>query len=105
MLKECLRPVIPQYDYILVDSPPALGVLTVNAFTLADVVLIPVLTDVYSLQGITRLHDTVSQIKNALNPALQFGGCSWCGTGRGRSFRARCGKRRSLSAKAWACRC
>ena len=74
LLKECLRPVIPQYDYILVDSPPALGVLTVNAFTLADVVLIPVLTDVYSLQGITRLHDTVSQIKNALNPALQFGG-------------------------------
>ncbi|WOC31276.1 MULTISPECIES: ParA family protein [Caproicibacterium] len=74
LLKDCIKQVSPMYDYILIDSPPELGVLTVNAFTAADVVLVPVLTDVYSLQGITRLYDTLQHIKRTLNPTLKFGG-------------------------------
>lgn len=74
LLKDCLKQVSPLYDYILIDSPPELGVLTVNAFTAADVVLMPVLTDVYSLQGITRLHDTIMHIRDSLNPGLKVGG-------------------------------
>lgn len=74
LLSDCIKQVSPMYDYILIDSPPELGVLTVNAFTAADVVLVPVLTDVYSLQGITRLYDTLQHIKRTLNPDLKFGG-------------------------------
>ncbi|HCM22996.1 MAG TPA: ParA family protein [Ruminococcaceae bacterium] len=74
LLKDCIKQVSPLYDYILVDSPPELGVLTVNAFIAADVVLVPVLTDVYSLQGIARLYDTLEHIRQTLNPHLQFGG-------------------------------
>ncbi len=74
LLRDCLKQVSPFYDYILIDSPPELGVLTVNAFTAADFVLMPVLTDVYSLQGITRLCDTINHIKETLNSKLNFGG-------------------------------
>ena len=53
LLKEALDSLKSSYDYILIDSPPALGVLTVNAFTASDYVLVPMLSDIFSLQGIT----------------------------------------------------
>lgn len=74
LLRDCIKQVSPMYDYILIDSPPELGVLTVNAFTAADVVFVPVQTDIYSLQGITRLFDTLEHIRKTLNAGLKFGG-------------------------------
>lgn len=74
LLRDALKPIEKLYDYILIDSPPALGILTVNAFVAADVLLMPVLSDLFSLQGIVQLHDTVQQIKNRYNPELVVAG-------------------------------
>lgn len=74
LLSNALRPMRNLYDYILIDTPPALSVLTVNAFTAADSVIVPMLSDIFSLQGITQLYDTVSYVQTHCNPALQFEG-------------------------------
>ena len=74
MLKEALRTVLPMYDYVLIDSPPELGLLSSNAVVASDVVLIPGLSDGYSLQGIIQVHETISRIKQAFNPHLVIGG-------------------------------
>jgi chromosome partitioning protein len=74
ILKDCLQSVAGYYDYILIDTPPELGVLTINAFTAADVVLIPCLADGYSLQGVLRLHETICRVQAYLNPTLKIGG-------------------------------
>lgn len=74
LLSNALRPIRDDYDFILIDTPPALSVLTVNAFTAADSVIVPMLSDIFSLQGITQLYDTVSHVRNYLNPALRFEG-------------------------------
>lgn len=74
MLRECLRPVVPLYDYILIDSPPELGLLSSNVVIASDVVLIPGLTDGYSLQGIIQVHETILRIKRVFNPMLVIGG-------------------------------
>lgn len=70
LLKNALAPLQSLYDYILIDSPPALGILTVNAFTAADYVLVPMLSDIFSLQGITQLAETIERVKNYCNPAI-----------------------------------
>ncbi|MDB5160658.1 MAG: ParA family protein [Candidatus Saccharibacteria bacterium] len=59
-----------QYDYILIDCPPSLGLLTVNALTAADQVLIPVQAEYYALEGLSQLLSVVQQVKKALNPDL-----------------------------------
>ncbi len=74
MLKDCLKGVQPFYDYILIDSPPELGLLSSNVIVASNVVLIPALTDGYSLQGIVQVHETILRIKNAFNPDLVIGG-------------------------------
>ncbi len=72
LLKEALESLKSSYDYILIDSPPALGVLTVNAFTASDYVLVPMLSDIFSLQGITQLDETICRVRNYCNPRIQI---------------------------------
>ena len=74
MLRDCLRSVAPLYDYILIDSPPELGLLSANAIVASNVVLIPGLSDGYSLQGVIQVHETILRIKQAFNPTLVIGG-------------------------------
>lgn len=73
-LREALEPVKGEYDYIILDTPPALGVLTVNALTACDSVIIPAQADIYSLQGIGQLSQTIETVKKYCNPALTIKG-------------------------------
>lgn len=74
LLKTCLEKITPLYDYILIDSPPELGLISANALVASDVVLIPCLPDGYSLMGAIKVHDTIMRIKTAFNPNLIIGG-------------------------------
>jgi len=73
-LREALEPVADHYDYIILDTPPALGVLTVNALTACNSVIIPAQADIYSLQGIGQLYQTIETVKKYCNPALSIKG-------------------------------
>ncbi len=73
-LKEALAPVAPRYDYVLVDCPPSLGLLTVNALAAADSVLIPMQCEFYALEGISELLATLKRIQKAINPGLEVEG-------------------------------
>ncbi len=73
-LKKLLRPLSDLYDYILVDCPPSLGVLTLNALAAADGVLIPVQCEYLALEGISQLVHTIEQIRAAVNPDLAIDG-------------------------------
>lgn len=75
-LREALRGV--KADYVIIDTPPALGILTVNALTAADFLLIPAQADAYSLQGISMLHDTVQAVRTYCNPSLKVLGILLC---------------------------
>ena len=70
-LKEALEPLAPMYDFILLDTPPALGILTVNALTACNGCIIPAQADIYSLQGISQLHNTLQTVKKYCNPSLK----------------------------------
>lgn len=74
LLKEALRPVQDMYDYILLDTPPALGILTINAFTASDTIVVPMLSDIFSLQGIAQLYETVERVRKYCNPNLSIAG-------------------------------
>jgi chromosome partitioning protein len=73
-LKEALAPVAPRYDYVLIDCPPSLGLLTVNALAAADSVLIPMQCEFYALEGISELLATLKRIQRAINPGLEIEG-------------------------------
>lgn len=73
-LKEILTPILPKYDYILIDCPPSLSVLTVNALVAADSVLIPIQCEYFALEGLTGLLNTIEQIRTTINPRLQVEG-------------------------------
>ena len=70
-LKEALAPVRDLYDFVVIDCPPALGILTVNALTAADAVLIPLQCEYYAMEGLSQLLKTISLIKKRLNPDLE----------------------------------
>ena len=73
-LKEALEQISDKYDDIILDTPPALGILTVNALTAADSVIIPAQADVYSLQGIAQLSETIALVRKYCNPKLNISG-------------------------------
>lgn len=73
-LKEILAPQIANYDYILIDCPPSLSILTVNALTASDSVLIPIQCEYYALEGLTGLLNTIEQIQTTINPQLHIEG-------------------------------
>ncbi len=74
LLREALEPIKDRYDYILIDTPPALGILTVNALTACDYVIIPMLADIFSLQGIAQLAETISRVKTYCNSKIRIEG-------------------------------
>jgi chromosome partitioning protein len=74
ILKEVLEPLKNDYDYILIDCSPSLGLITVNALTAADSVIIPVQAEYFSLEGISKLLNTIKIIKSKLNPLLEIEG-------------------------------
>ncbi len=73
-LKNLLDPIAAQYDYILIDCPPSLGLLTLNALTAAHSVLVPVQTEYYALEGLSSLMETVERVRESLNPRLHIEG-------------------------------
>jgi chromosome partitioning protein len=73
-LRHALQPVRAQYDYIFVDCPPSLGLLTVNTLTAADSVLIPLQCEYYALEGLTQLVRTIQLVQENLNPGLRIEG-------------------------------
>lgn len=73
-LKEALEEIADLYDYIIMDTPPALGVLTVNALTACTSVIIPAQADIYSLQGINQLYATIETVKQYCNTSLRVRG-------------------------------
>lgn len=73
-LKEALEPVKELYDYCIIDCPPALGILTVNALTAANSVIIPAQADIYSLEGIEDLQETIQPVRKYCNPTLEIQG-------------------------------
>ena len=73
-LLNALKPIREQYDVILIDCPPSLNMLTVNALVAADSVLIPMQCEYYALEGLTALLSTVEQIRSAVNPGLELEG-------------------------------
>ena len=74
ILKELLDPIRKKYDYILIDCPPSLGLLTINSLTASDIVLIPLQAQYLALQGLTKLKEVVDQIRKRLNKKLKVGG-------------------------------
>lgn len=73
ILKKALKPVMGQYQYIFIDGPPSLGLLTLNILTAADAVLIPIQCEYYALEGISQLMNIVKLVQNHLNPQLDVG--------------------------------
>lgn len=74
ILKQLLAPLKKVYDYILIDCSPSLGLITVNALTAADSVIIPVQCEYFALEGISKLLNTIKIIKSKLNPSLEIEG-------------------------------
>lgn len=73
-LKDSLKKARGEYDYILVDCPPALGLLTLNALSAADAVLVPLQCEFYALEGLSHLLKTIDRVKRAFNPGLDIEG-------------------------------
>ncbi len=74
ILREALKQVKEQYDYIFIDCPPSLGILTLNALTAADSVLIPIQCEYYALEGLSQLLNTIKLVQKHLNKALEING-------------------------------
>lgn len=74
LLKEALKNIKDEFDYILIDCPPSLGLLTLNAFAAADSVIIPIQCEYYALEGLGQLTKTVSTIKQSINKDIEIEG-------------------------------
>ena len=73
-LRDALESVVTAFDYVLIDCPPALGLLTLNALVAADAVLVPLQTEFYALEGLSHLLRTIERVKRAFNPPLEIQG-------------------------------
>jgi chromosome partitioning protein len=73
-LKQAIARIIERYDYVLIDCPPSLNILTVNALAAANSVLIPIQCEYFALEGLTGLLSTIEQIQSTINPALHIEG-------------------------------
>ena len=73
-MKKALEPMKDEYDYILIDCSPSLGLITINALTAANSVIIPVQCEYFALEGISKLLNTIKIIKTKLNPSLEIEG-------------------------------
>ncbi len=74
VLKKCVAQIRDKYDYIFIDCLPSLGLVTVNALVAADTVLIPVQCEIFSLEGLNKLRNTINMVKKSLNPNLEIEG-------------------------------
>jgi len=74
IFKRALLPIRNDYDYILIDCPPSLGLITINALTAADKVLVPIQCEYYALEGLSQLVNTIKLVQKHLNPALAIEG-------------------------------
>jgi chromosome partitioning protein len=73
-LEQALKPLVADYDFILIDCPPSLGLLTVNGLAAADEVLIPIQCEYYALEGVSQLKTNVGRVQQSLNPQLEVEG-------------------------------
>ena len=73
-LADAVVPIRDSYDYILIDCPPSLGMLTINAFTACDTILIPVQSEYYALEGLSQLLNTIQLVQKHFNPNLKIEG-------------------------------
>jgi chromosome partitioning protein len=73
-LREALRPIVGDYEYVLLDTPPSLSLLTVNVFAAADEVLVPCQTHPYALAALAELFDTIAVVREEINPGLRVNG-------------------------------
>lgn len=74
MLSEALETVSGEYDFCIIDTPPTLGILTVNALTAADYVIVPMTADIYALQGLTQLNALIQNVRRYCNKGLKIAG-------------------------------
>lgn len=73
-LKRALAPIVSDYDYIFIDCPPSLGLITLNALTAANAVIIPIQSEFFALEGLVQLMNTIKIVKQRLNPQLYING-------------------------------
>ncbi|MEE8117192.1 MAG: ParA family protein [Gemmatimonadales bacterium] len=74
MMRHVLQPIRDQYDYVLIDCPPSLGLITLNMLAAADAVLIPIQCEYYALEGLSRLLNTINLVQQNFNPSLGIDG-------------------------------
>ena len=70
ILRNAIKPIMDQYDYIIIDTPPALNLLTVNAYSVSDFLIIPMASDILSLVGLAQLKETIESVRDSFNPGL-----------------------------------
>ena len=71
VLRDAIHPLTDRYDYIVIDTPPALNLLTVNAYTASNYLIIPMASDILSLVGLSQLRETIESVRSSLNPSLR----------------------------------
>ncbi len=74
MMRRVLQPIRDQYDYVLIDCPPSLGLITLNMLAAADAVLIPIQCEYYALEGLSQLLNTIKLVQQNFNPSLGIDG-------------------------------
>lgn len=78
LLRKALAPIIDEYDFVLIDCPPSLGLLSLNGLVAASRVVVPVQSEFLALHGVRQLLDTIDQVRSAYNPSLAIGGVLIC---------------------------